>query len=401
MARQKLIILPKLCNCGGDPAKQWFIYYSCRDPHTGKMVRFRHYDGFTDLPVQGKIEHAKQLIEMYSTRLRSGWTPYTNDTEAIYTDHIDYKTIADMYGKRRSGNNTIRLWTSRYLDSILQGVRHSTYLTYKSKLRIFVLWLEREHVAMNDIATIDNKLISLFFQYLIDERKLSRESISNYTELLVTLFAFFIKEKLIIYNPVFDIPVCNRINDQAPRPIQREHFEAFKKEIQKDPELWLATLFEFYCGMRPGHEIREMKIKDIDYLVGTVHIGRQNAKAEVDRMVTIPKQFLEIIKTVYQLQKCNREYYVFGKGGIPGPVCIGKNKLSRKFRIIRTRLNMPYEYKFYSWKHTGAIEADEAGMPFKDISLHLGHNDITTTSIYFRNKKVQVSKAIRDNYPTL
>jgi integrase len=401
MARQKLIILPKLCNCNEDPDKQWFVYYSCRDPHTGKMVRFRHYDGFTGIPVHARIEHARQLIEMFSTRLRSGWTPFTDDTQAVYNDHIDYKTVAEMYGSRRSGNNTIRLWTSRYLDSIIQGVRHSTYLTYKSKFRIFIFWLEREHVVMNDIATIDNKLIVLFFKYLIDERILSHESIGNYTELLINLFAYFKKQKLILYNPVFDIPVCNRINDQAPRPIQREDIEVFKKEIQKDPELWLAVQFEFYCSMRPGHEIREMKIQDIDYLAGTVHIGRLNDKTGKDRMVTIPKQFLEVIRKVYDLQKYNREFYVFGKGGCPGPVAIGKNKLSYKFRKIRIKLKMPTEYKFYSWKHTGMVEADEAGLPIKAISNQAGHTSINTTNIYFQNKRPAISKAVKNSWPDL
>jgi integrase len=401
MARQKLIILPKLCNCNEDPDKQWFVYYSCRDPRTGKMVRFRHYDGFTGTPVHTRIEHAKELIEIFSARLRSGWTPFTDDTQAVYNDHIDYKTVAELYGSRQSGNNTVRLWTSRYLDSIIQGVRHSTYLTYKSKFRIFILWLEREHVVMNDIATIDNKLIVMFFQYLLDERKLSHESIGNYTELLINLFSYFKKQKLIPYNPVFELPVCNRINDQAPRPIQREDIEVFKKEIRKDPELWLAVQFEFYCGMRPGHEIRELKIKDIDYLAGTIYINRENAKAVETRIVTIPKQFLDVIRNTYQLQTFNREYYIFGKGGHPGPVAIGKNKLSYRFRKIRIKLEMPVEYKFYSWKHTGAIEADEANIPHKDISNHLGHSNMSTTDIYFRNKKAKVSKAIRDNYPTL
>jgi integrase len=401
MARQKLIILPKLCNCNGDPKKQWFVYYSCRDPRTGKMVRFRHYDGFTELSENARIEHGKQLIEMFSVRLRAGWTPFTDDKQSIYNDHLDYKTVAEMYGSRRSGNNSIRKLTSMYIDTIIGGVRHSTYLTYKSKLRIFVLWLEREGVAMNDVATIDNKLISLFFRYLIDERVLSRESIGNYAELLVNLFVYFKKENLILYNPVFDIPACNRINDQAPRPIQRDDIDIFKKEIQKDPELWLAVQFEFYCGMRPGHEIIGMKIKDIDYLVGTVHIDREHSKNGKDRMVTIPRQFLEIIKNIYQLHKYNREYYIFGKGGHPGLLPIGKNKLSYKFKKIREKLKMPIEYKLYSWKHTGAIEADDANIPHKDISSHLGHGNMSTTDIYFRNKKVQVSKAIRDNYPTL
>ena len=101
-------------------------------------------------------------------------------------------------------------------------------------------------------------------------------------------------------------------------------------------------------------------------------------------------------------QKLDRNWYIFGVGGKPGPKPIDKNKFSRKFKAIREKLGMPDQYKWYSFKPTGMIEADDTGViPFKDISMHVGHLNPSTTSIYFRNKKPQVSKAIRDNYPTL
>src|ERR1035437_2801378 len=127
--RQKMIILPKLNRSG----KQWFMYYSCLNPKTGKMQRFRHYDGFTGKSDQEKLLHARQLHELYSTRPRSGWSPFTDDVEVIYNDHMDYKTIADMYGTRRAGNNTIRVWISKFLESIGQIVSLATYQTYQSK----------------------------------------------------------------------------------------------------------------------------------------------------------------------------------------------------------------------------------------------------------------------------
>jgi integrase len=399
--RQKLIILPKLNRCGDNPDKQWFVYYSCRNPKTGKMQRFRHYDGFTELSLQQKLIHAQELIELYSSRLKTGWTPFSDSELAIYNDQIDYKSVADMYGSRRAGNKSIRLLVSRYLDSIREAVSHTTYLTYQSKLRIFVLWLEREKYIDNDITSFNNKLIGLFFHYLIDTRKLSRISIRKYSELLTNVFEFFKKEKVIILNPVFDIPECNRINDKAPRPIQRADIDTFKKEIQKDPELWLAVMFEFYCGMRPGYEIREMKIKDIDLIAGTVRVDRARAKNRIERIVTMPQQLIDQLRNFYKLHTYNRELYVFGRGGHPGTSHISKNKLAYKFNKIRERLNMPYEYKFYSWKHTGAVEADQADIPMKDISLHLGHSSLKATDFYFRNKKVSTSKRIRDNYPTL
>lgn len=399
--RTKLIILPKLCSYPEDPSKQWFVYYSCRNPKSGKMQRFRHYEGFSGLSIESKLAHADQVINFYAGRLRTGWTPFNDDTEVIYNDHLDYKSVADMYGSRRRGNNTPRLWISKFLENLKPAVGLATYQTYQSKFRIFELWLQKEGIGGNDITTIDNHLIQLFFKYLISTRRLSRTSIQKYTQNLAALFDYLITKKLIIRSPVYDLPQCNRINDQAPRPIQRVDIEIFKKELVKDPELWLAVQLEFYCALRPGHEIREMKIKDIDFTSGTIRVDRCRAKTRVQRIVTMPRQLLEQLRYDYRLHNYNREFYVFGRQGIPGPVAIGKNKLRYRFAAVRDKLNMPYEYKFYSWKHTGAIEADQADIPMKDISLHLGHTSLKATDFYFRNKKVSTSKAIRDNYPDL
>ena len=45
MERVKLITLPQLNDCGGDIKKRWFVYYSVKDPRTGKMKRFKYYKG--------------------------------------------------------------------------------------------------------------------------------------------------------------------------------------------------------------------------------------------------------------------------------------------------------------------------------------------------------------------
>lgn len=394
--RQKMIILPKLNHSG----KQWFVYYSCRNPKTGKMQRFRHYDGFTGKSDQEKLIHAQQLQELFSSRLRTGWSPFTDDVEVIYNDHIDYKTVADLYGTRRSGNNTIRVWISKFLESLESTVSLATYQTYQSKFRIFLLWLEKEKVAGNDLVTFDNKLILEFFSFLINVRKLSGISIQKYSQNLTALFEYCKYHKMILINPVYDVPKCNRINDQTPRPIMRADIEVFKKEIRKYPELWLATQFEFYCSLRPGHEIREMKIKDIDFIAGTIRVTRRRAKTRIERIITIPYQLLEELRSLH-LQDCNKEFYVFGRGGVPGTTSIGKNKLRFKFAAIRKKLNMPLEYKFYSWKHTGLVEADEAGIPIKAISNQAGHSSINTTNIYFRNKRPAVSKAVKNSWPDL
>jgi integrase len=395
--RHKLIILPKINSAG----KQWFIYYSFRNPQTGKMQRFRHYEGFTGLSPDEKLAHAQNLMDSIGSKLRTGWSPFTNDVEVIYNDHTDYKSIADLYGVRRSGNRTIRVWISKYLEQLQPSVSRATYQTYQSKFRIFVLWLQKEKIEGNDITTFDSKLIGLFFNYLIKNRTLSRISIQKYSQILTAFFEYIKLNKLILINPVYDLPQCNRINDQAPRPIQRADIKIFKNELIKDPVLYLAVQLEYYCALRPGHEIREMKIKDIDFTAGTIRVDRSRAKTRVERIVTVPHQLLIELRSTFPPQKFNRELFVFGKGSKPGMIPVGKNFFRNRFNLVRKKLNMPVEYKFYSWKHSGAVEADQAGIPMKDISMHLGHSSLKTTDFYFQHKISRTSKAIRDNYPDL
>lgn len=365
------------------------------------MVRFRHYDGFTGLTEQEKYSHAKQLIEDYTAKLRSGWSPFAGNHEVIYMNNIDYKSVAEMYQSKRAGNRTLRLVISRYLEFKRPSLAYSSFQTYSSSLRIFSMWTEQLGMEKNDIKSYSNAVILSFFDYLINTKKLSGKSIRKYTDLLFSLFNYCIDKKLIKKNPVFNIPRCKRINDNAARPIMRADLEAFKAEIKKDPELWLMVQFEYYCGLRPGHEIREMKISDIDLVAGIIYIGRSTAKTGAARVVTIPRQFLTYLRANIDTMKWNRDYFLFGKGGIPGPVPIGKNMMGERFREIRRTLNMPRQYKLYSFKHTSVVEIDESLIPAKDLSRHLGHSSISITHEYMKNKKPALSVAIRDNYPDL
>jgi len=398
---EKLIILPRLNNCSGNIKKQWFVYYSIRNPKSGKMQRIRHYDGFTGLNEEERYIHAEKLIMDYTSKLKSGWTPWNDASNIVYDDHIDYQTINQIYGSRRAGNRTLRFAINKWLEYKKQGISKSSFQTYTSKFRIFTIWTERSGLQLNDISTYSHSLIVLFFNYLINKKQLSGRTVNKYKELLKAFFSYCVDNKYIKNNPVYQIPKCNRINDQTPRPIMRDDIEVFKKELIKDPELWLAIQLEYYCALRPGHEIRELKIKDIDLAAGYIRIDRPRAKNRRERIVTIPRQLLLFIRENYDFKKYDRDHYLFGKGGMPGPVPISKNHLGRRFVDVRRRLHMPSEYTLYSWKHTAAVEVDESLLPLKDLSRHYGHGSISMTDVYLRNKKPGVSQAIRDNYPEL
>lgn len=87
----------------------------------------------------------------------------------------------------------------------------------------------------------------------------------------------------------------------------------------------------------------------------------------------------ELITTVYQLQNFNKEFFIFGRKGIPGYEELGKNTLRNRFNKFRDKLKLSKEYKFYSFKHTEPGLLLDSGVTFKDLMDHLRHHDIEST----------------------
>ena len=399
--RKKLIILPHLNPKG----KQWYVEYGVRNPKNDKMEYFRIYQGLNDDPEPVKRHlSAEKIIKEYAHKLKNGWSPLAVADKYVYEDQLAYTEIARVYGQKRASNETVRFFASEWIREITPNVNEdSTIPTYKGKLRHFCNWLDVKGFGQNDVSAITNEIIIEFFDYLIDDEKLSGNSIGKYKQILTSLFDLIIRRGKLKDNPVRDVRACNRINDQAPRPILDQDLTVFREAIKEaDPQLWLAMQFEYYCFMRPGKEVRLLKIGDIDFARGVVRVIIEHSKTIIPKNLTIPFVFLKELRETYQLQTYPRDWFVFGKNGVPGVEKLGKNNLRYRFNNFRKSLKMPLEYKFYSMKHTGNSRADDcAEITVRDRQIQNGHASIKTTEIYTRNKFGSVNKAIQQHFPSI
>lgn len=402
MKREKILRLPSVYNAGGDTSKRWFVEFYCKDPRTGKLERQKVYTGINKHqdPVT-RQEIADQLCKKYTEKLKNGWSPFMDDLN-VYEDNLQFQTHIKNYRKAKSKNGTFAYYSSLYLDSIKDSVDpEGTLPTYRSKLRMFNAWLESRNQVDIDITSIDQPLLFDFFTFIIREQELSATSIKKYRQILSACFEYVKKDKKMFVNPCFDLPTTKRINDQTPQPVQEFDIQPFKEMIlAKDPQLWLAICFEYYCFMRPGKEIRLLKVGEIDYGRGMVRVNPVNSKT-TERQVPVPIQFLKIIREQYKIHTFNRSFYVFGKNGIPGPEHLSKNCLRTRFRKIRESLSMPEMYKLYSWKHTGNVCADNSDIPLREIQNQNGHSSMKMTENYLKNKRGNKSKNIVERFPTL
>jgi len=403
ISRKKMIILPQLNNCGGNLSQKWFIFYSVRIPGTDKLHRKKEFAGLSKFhDVDSRTRAAEKLISDFTEKLLMGWSPFADNSKVIFDDNLEYQNITRIYGKRRSQNKTIRFYASAYLDSLNgQLDPDGTLPTYRSKLRIFSNWIDSHSSPLNDVTAITNKMVVAFFFWMINDQKRSAKTIHDYRYILSGLFEWLIKQGVFHANPVQDIPKCSRVCDQSPSPIHELDIEIFKKEMLNDLQLWLAVQFQFYCALRPGRELRLLRIQDIDFGRGQVTVRRSQAKTRITRTVVIPRQFLFSLRNEYKLMDYDREFFVFGKEGIPGNECLGKNNLRFRFNRIRKKLGMPQEYKFYSWKHTGGVQASHAGIPTKHIQMQMGHESIATTEKYLRKMTGFDSKFLKEQYPDI
>jgi integrase len=402
MKRQKIFILPKLQDCGGDLKKQWYVYFTYCNPATNKMERFRLYSGFTQCKTKKeKKAHAKKVIEDYTYRLKSGWNPFKDDISAVYTDNLEYDAASRVFRAARSGNRTFNYYSNLFLPEI-EGMAEKTYKNYISKYRTFDAWLTKKGYSENDICFISPDIMRGFFLYLINDEKLARITVMKYRHMLERFFDWCVKKKYLLRSPMEDLPDTTRENDQAPRPIHESDIDRLVQKIKEtDPQLWLTVQLEYYCFLRPGQEIRLARISWFDIARGIITVPKQLVKTRQEKFVIIPVQFREYLMNEWKIHLFPPDYYLIGQNGMPGTKPLGSNNLRNRFNIIRDSLNLPKVYKLYSWKHTGNARAADAGIPAYHRQKQNGHSSMGSFEDYLKNKIGFTSKELENQFPSL
>lgn len=403
MARKKAImIMPRLHDCSGDINKKWFVEYSCRNPRTDEMKRFRVYEGLQLTTSEERYAASEKIIEELSEMLASGKSPFSKE-KVVYEDDLMYDHAARMYGRLKKDVVCIRTYLNEYLLMKKKEVIHHSYQTYKSKLRIFVMYLDSKGLQDVHVSFITQEVISDFIYFIAEKNNASRRTVIKYQQILKNFFNYLINtKKLLLRNPVFGMPNVGEVKDEAAIPIPDKEREAFKIYMQKkDPQLWLVCMMEFYCAIRPHEELRHLLISDINWNNQTITIRKTLAKNRNTQTVDIPNQLFEDMINIYHLDEYPIEYYVFSRNGIPGTILLGKNYFKNHFTKIRNEMGMSSCYKLYGFKHTGACKLADAGVSTWELQKHMRHVSISTTEAYI-NKRIGIkSDTIRNNFPDI
>ncbi len=400
MARQaKNIIWPILKK--GNLDEPWFIEFSVRDPLTGKMIRKRISDGFSSINTyEGRLQHGRELIDEYTEKIKNG--DFINDNLVDYEDLLLFDSQQRYNNKRRGRLNSVRVLASEFIADKTYEVSQKSLQTYVSKLRLFCDYLRTVSLDDKNITLIGNDQIVSFLKDAVTENSLSRRTVDKYQQLLFSFFKWVIqKKKIAMLNPVLNIPRLGIVVDESAAAIPTEIRRTLQKKIEKhDQQLWLACCMQYYCAIRPGTELRLMKIKQINLDARTITVKNYLAKNSRTEVVDVPQQLYRMLFEL-DLDSYDQELYLFGDNGKPGLKPLGKNAMRYRFNKFRDGLGLSKEIKYYSWKHSGALELKNSGANMYEIQRHFRHKSVTTTEGYWRKRLGGTGEHIKENFPDI
>lgn len=303
--------------------------------------------------------------------------------------------IMNLFKNQKSFNELL----PDFLSDRRVALSKITYNNYVSKFNIISTWLRQNNFADAPLRKIDNETIAKFFNYLAVERNLDKPTCEKYMIVLRMFFNYALKRGYVDYLPFDLIVYPNKKQDMGAKVIQRDELNKLLNPIkQSNKQLHLALMFEFYCALRPGNEIRLMKVEEIDLDAGVIRIPPERAKSRRKEVVTMPNQLINLCRD-YGINGVGKNLYVFGKGGGMSDRPWSVNMLRRQFNDYRDSMGLSKDIKLYSAKHTGITRLAESGVPIRSIMDHARHTNLSATQKYIQRHVGIIDERIKCNFP--
>jgi integrase len=360
---------PKLYPVNLDISKKWFISYKDIDGKEQKVYgRMAHRHSMEE-----RLNEANILL----SELKTEW----------------------LKNKANSFNGTLLKDMEFAIETRKQGKKLKTKQGYDLKFKVFAEWYRKtNYPAMNEMAGIS------FMNWLSKQHSIhSNTTINNYRRLLKTVFTDLVKFKVMKENP-FDLTKKLPQRSTTKKWFTREMQSQLKRMMLEtgNLQLWICCMIQYYCFIRPGDEMRSLRIGNIivDGDKWKFNLYGQSLKTVNKRHVIIPDELRSLLEPY--IKGFTEQDYIFSKEGTPGKTQVGQNYFYNKHRLFMQAMNLPEGYTLYSWKNTGAVMMYKEGVKMKYISLLMGHSSIEVTDEYFKSMGIDdVMDDVQINYPTI
>lgn len=363
---QKAIVeftLPRL-----HKGKQWYIDFFCYDPVVNKMRRKKYMLDHLHT-VREKENMAAILIHNIFEKLKIGWNPFTNARNT--RQFTEFNKIVKRY--------------EEYLDvAKRKGIlKIKTAIDYKSRLKQLTQYLEESGVRLQYVYQFDRPFAVDFLDYLIFDKDVSAKTRNNYRTWLSTFGTWLVDRQYIENNPIEGIHMMKEQEKFRDALSSDDLARVRAYTLKYNPPFYLVCMMEYYTFIRPD-ELRFIKVGDISIENQTVFISPEAAKNRKGQLVALNDSLLKLMIEQRIFEHPSQDY-LFSDNLAPGPNQIYINKFRYEWKKLRTALNFPESYQFYSLKDSGIRDlANSEGIVVARDQAR--HTDISVTNRYLKGQ---------------
>lgn len=254
-----------------------------------------------------------------------------------------------------------------------------TINNYNIDLNQFIIFCDENNI--KTYKEVDYQFIRKYLNFLY-EKKYTSKTICRHISSLRKLFKYLEQKKQIKENPM--LLVSNpKVTKKLPKYLNYVDIDILLNTPDKTDVLGLrnALILEllYSTGIRVS-ELSNIKIEDINFNEREIRVLGKGSK---ERIVVFGKICLELLNDYINnsrknLLKENNEYLLLNKNG---------NKLSvRGIQLIVENIlkqsSIKYNISPHTLRHTFATHLLDAGADLMSVKELLGHDSLSTTSIY-------------------
>jgi integrase len=354
--------------------KTWFISFYVIDPGINKLKRIR--TKINRVPtVKLRRQWGRQLVNEINIKLANGWNPILEaESSKSYHKLIDVmNTFIATKGKE---------------------LRYDSMKSYKSFIKIL-----KEYILRNPknkdlyVISFDKSMAINFMQDCYLKNNISERAYNNYISFYKLFFNWCMQYNYCKGNPFESF--AKKKEKQKTRIMIDQFTRDNLKEylIKNDYEYFVVCMLAYYVLLRPK-EIAYLKIKYIDLEKQIIFMPGTISKSCKDNRPTIPDVVCNYLKKM-ELEKFNKEHYLFSKNFKPGPDLIELRAIGRKWIELRKILKIPAEMQFYSLRDTGITQMLRSGVSADQVRDQAGHSSLEITNIYTKHLNNNANEDIK------
>ncbi len=261
-----------------------------------------------------------------------------------------------------------------------EGLARNTLESYRRDVRQFALWLDKRGKAL---CATDPDDLREYLVHQITQKKAAARSTARLVSALKRLFAWLLREKLIVRDPSTEIE-SPKLARSLPQSLSQHDVEKLLAAPDIETALGLrdrAMLETLYASGLRVTELVTLKIAQVSLDMGVVRILGKGSK---ERLTPLGEQAIDWI-TRYQKdarpallnQKKSDVLFVTARGR-----AMTRQSFWHLIKRHAFHAGIKHHLSPHTLRHAFATHLINHGADLRVVQLLLGHADITTTQIY-------------------